>query len=72
MLTKEDLELLSQMLDEKLDKKFDEKLAPIYQELNEIKEEAHITRVSLNSVLECIDVYFRKEYPLPADKKKII
>ncbi len=72
MLTKEDLELLSQMLDKKLDEKLDKKLKPIYQELSEIKEEAHITRETLNTVVEWIDVYFRKDYPLPADKKKII
>ncbi len=64
MLTKEDLELLSNM--------FDEKLKPVYQELKEMKEEAHITRETLNTVVEWIDVYFRDEYPLPADKKKII
>ncbi len=72
MLTKEDLKLLSDMLDEKLDKKLDEKLAPIYQSLKEIKHYELVTRESLNSVIEWIDVYFRDQYPLPAKKKKII
>lgn len=64
MLTKEDLQLLSQLMDEKLE--------PIKKELSEIKEHAEISREVLNSVVDWIDVYFRKDYPFPADKKSIV
>lgn len=64
MLTKEDVQLLSQLMDEKLE--------PIKKELSEIKEHAEISREVLNSVVDWIDVYFRKDYPFPADKKSIV
>lgn len=75
MLTKEDIQMLSQLMDEK----FDEKLKPIYEHLDKvderldaIEENTEVTRDVLNSVVEWIDIYFRKEYPFPADKKSII
>ncbi len=85
MLTKEDLDLLVQLIRKENEpikqqlneiteqiKTTKEDISSIKQELKEMKEEAHITRETLNTVVEWIDVYFRDEYPLPADKKKII
>lgn len=68
MLSKEDLQLLSQLMDEKLD----EKLKPIKEELSEIKENTEITRSVLNEVVKWIDVNFRDDYPFPTEDKKAI
>ena len=68
MLTKEDIQLLSQLMDEKLD----EKLKPIKEELSEIKENTEITRSVLNEVVKWIDVNFRENYPFPTEDKKAI
>lgn len=46
-------------------------LSDINTVLAKIKHEEKITRGSLNSVLEWIDVYFRKDYPLPVEKRII-
>ncbi len=76
MLTKEDIQLLSQLmdekLDEKLDKKLDEKLKPIKEQLEGIKEDTEITRVAVNEVIKWIDINFRDEYPFPVEDKKAI
>ena len=69
-----------------MDEKLDEKLKPIDGRLNSIEgrldiieerldtieENTEITRDVLNSVVEWIDIYFRKDYPFPADKKSIV
>lgn len=68
MLTKEDIKLLSQLMDEKLD----QKLKPIKEELSEIKENTEITRSVLNEVVKWIDVNFREDYPFPTEDKKAI
>lgn len=68
MLTKEDIKLLSQFMDEKLD----QKLKPIKEELSEIKENTEITRSVLNEVVKWIDVNFREDYPFPTEDKKAI
>lgn len=68
MLTKEDIQLLSQLMDEKLD----QKLKPIKEELSEIKENTEITRSVLNEVVKWIDVNFREDYPFPTEDKKAI
>lgn len=72
MLTKEDLQLLSQLMDEKLDKKLDEKLKPIKEQLEEIREDTEITRVAVNEVIKWIDVNFRDDYPFPVEDKQAI
>lgn len=72
MLTKEDLQLLSQLIDEKLDKKLDEKLKPIKEQLEEIKEDTEITRVAVNEIIKWIDVNFRDDYPFPVEDKQAI
>lgn len=72
MLTKEDLQLLSQLMDEKLDKKLDEKLKPIKEQLAEIREDTEITRVAVNEIIKWIDVNFRDDYPFPVEDKQAI
>ena len=51
MLTKEDIQLISQLLDEK----FDEKLKPINERLDTIEENTEITREATNYLLELVD-----------------
>ena len=68
MLTKEDIQLISQLLDEK----FDEKLKPINERLDAIEENTEITRSVLNEVVKWIDVNFRDDYPFPTENKKAI
>ena len=64
MLTKEDIELLSQLMDEKL--------KPINERLDAIEENTEITRVAVNEIIKWIDVNFRDEYPFPVDEKQAI
>lgn len=72
MLTKEDLELLSQMMD----KKFNDKLTPINKQLNQmqedieiIKEDTQEVRVTVEEICKWIDQNFDYKYPFPIDKK---
>lgn len=68
MLTKEDLQLLSQLMDEKLE----EKLKPINERLDAIEENTEITRVAVNEIIKWIDVNFRDDYPFPIEDKQAI
>ena len=77
MLTSEDIQLLSDLLDKKLDEKLDDKLKPINERLDKveerldvIEENTEITRIVLNEVVKWIDFYFRDEYPFPVDIDK--
>lgn len=82
MLTKEDIQLLSQLMDEKLDNKLspihqrldkiDERLDGIDERLDAIEENTEITRSVLNEVVKWIDVNFRDDYPFPTEDKKAI
>ncbi len=85
MLTKEDLDSLIQVIrkeNEPIKQQLNEltqqmqttkkDIVSMNEKLEKIMEAEEITRGALNSVLEWIDVYFKKDYPLPADKKKII
>lgn len=63
MLTKEDLNLLSQMMDEKL--------APIKEDLEIIKEDAQEVRLTVEEICKWIDLNFDYKYPFPIDKKII-
>ncbi len=85
MLTKEDLDLLVQVIrkeNEPIKQQLNEltqqmqttkqDIVSMNEKLEKIMEAEEITRGSLNSVLEWIDVYFRKDYPLPAKKENII
>lgn len=57
MLTAEDLQAISDLMDKKL--------API-------KEDTEITRDTVNSVVEWIDFYFRDERPFPVDEDEAV
>lgn len=70
MLTKEDLQLLSGLMDEKL-KPINERLDNMQEQLDEIKENTEITRDVLNEVVKWIDSNFRDDYPFPVEKQII-
>lgn len=70
MLTKEDLQLLSGLMDEKL-KPINERLDNMQEQLDEIKENTEITRDVLNEVVKWIDSNFRDDYPFPVEKQVI-
>lgn len=55
MLTQEDLKALQSMIENIVDKKLDEKLEPIKQDLEEIKENAEITREATNYLLGLVE-----------------
>lgn len=71
MLTKEDIQLLSQLMDEKL-KPINERLDGIDERLDTIEENTEVTRSVLNEVVKWIDVNFRDEYPFPTEDKQAI
>ena len=71
MLTKEDLQLLSDMIDRKLD----ERLKPIQQDISRIKddtdtlkEQMEIIKYSTNELIRWVDTNFRHQYPFPVDR----
>jgi archaellum component FlaC len=78
MLTKEDLQLLSQLMDDKLEpinkrlNGIDKRLDGIDERLDTIEENTEITRSVLNEVVKWIDVNFRDEYPFPTEDKQAI
>lgn len=85
MLTKEDIQLLSQLMDDKLEPinkrlngiderldGIDERLNGIDERLDTIEENTEITRSVLNEVVKWIDVNFRDEYPFPTEDKQAI
>lgn len=78
MLSKEDLQLLSQLMDEKLKPindcldGIDNRLDGIDERLDTIEENTEITRSVLNEVVKWIDVNFREDYPFPTEDKKAI
>mgnify|MGYP004657211971 CR=1 FL=1 len=69
MLTPEDVQLLSELLDKKL-KPIDERLDSVEERLDTIEENTEITRTVLNEVVKWIDFYFRNEYPFPVNVDK--
>lgn len=77
MLTKEDLQLLSGLMDEKLKPinerldNMDNRLDNMQEQLDEIKENTEITRDVLNEVVKWIDSNFRDDYPFPVEKQII-
>lgn len=71
MLTKEDIQLLSQLMDEKL-KPINGRLDSIEEQLAEIKDDTEVTRSVLNEVVKWIDVNFRDDYPFPVEDKQAI
>lgn len=71
MLTKEDLKLLSQLMDEKLNP-INGRLDSIEERLEVIEENTEITRVAVNEIIKWIDINFRDDYPFPVEDKKAI
>ena len=71
MLTKEDIQMLSQLMDEKL-KLINGRLDSIEERLEVIEENTEVTRSVLNEVVKWIDVNFRDDYPFPVEDKKAI
>lgn len=77
MLTKEDLTLLSQMMDEKLTPinnrldKMDNRLDQIQDDIEQIKEDAQEVRMTVEEICKWIDLNFDYKYPFPIDKKII-
>lgn len=74
MLTKEDIQLLSAMIN----KTFDEKLDPINKRLDKIQEDIDIlkedtaeVRVTVEEICKWIDLNFDYKYPFPIDKHVI-
>lgn len=71
MLTKEDIQLLSQLMDEKI-KPINERLDKMDERLDVIEENTEITRVAVNEIIKWIDVNFRNDYPFPVEDKQAI
>lgn len=71
MLTKEDIQLLSQLMDDKL-KPINDRFDQVDERLYTIEKNTEITRVATNEVIKWIDKYFRNDYPFPADDKQAI
>lgn len=71
MLTKEDLKLLSQLMDETLNP-INGRLGSIEERLEVIEENTEITRVAVNEIIKWIDINFRDDYPFPVEDKKAI
>ncbi len=84
MLTKEDLQAISQLIkneiepinkrldgmDQRLDG-IDQRFDKIEETLEEMKEDAAITRDVTNSIGKWIEFYFGKEKPFPIDEDEI-
>lgn len=71
MLSKEDIQLISQLLDEKM-KPINERLNKMDERLDVIEDNTEVTRSVLNEVVKWIDVNFRDDYPFPTDTKEAI
>lgn len=78
MLTPEDIQLLSQLMDQKLKPinerldGMDKRLNGIDERLDTIEENTEITRVAVNEVIKWIDINFRDDYPFPTEDKPAI
>lgn len=71
MLSKEDIQLLSDMFDKKLD----EKLKPIQEDIAQMKEDIAIIKedtaaalYSSSELVRWVDINFRHKYPFPVDR----
>lgn len=76
MLTKEDIQLLSQLIDEKLEPmnnrldKMDNRLDKIEERLEAIEENTEITRAATNELVKWVEVNAdEKSNPFPVDRK---
>lgn len=84
MLTTEDINVLSQLMDEKLKpineqftdirkqiKDINEQISGINEQIADIKEDTEITRIATNTVVEWVDTYWKHKFPYPVDKENI-
>lgn len=68
MLSKNDLQAISELMESKLEplnKRFDK----IEERLERIEEDTEITREATNSIIEWIDFYFKEEKPFPIENE---
>ena len=63
MLSAEELQQISEILDKKLDP-IKEDISEVKENIRELKEHTEVTRYAANLAVEWIDTYFRDEYPL--------
>mgnify|MGYP001086296304 FL=1 len=77
MLTNEDLQALSSLMDKKLEPinsrldNMDQRLDRMEEDIAIIKEDGQITREVINDIGEWVDYYFHKDKPYPIDKEEI-
>ena len=67
MLTKEDMQLLSDMFDEKL-KPIQEDIAQMKEDIAIIKEDTAAALYSSSELVRWVDTNFRHKYPFPIDR----
>lgn len=85
MLTPEDMQLLSELMDKKLEPintkldkieerldNVEERLDNVEERLDSIEENTEITRAVANELVEWVDFNFHKEYPFPVKKIEVI
>lgn len=70
MLTNEDLQALSNLMDDKLEP-INKRLDNIENRLDKIEEDCEITRDVTNKLGEWVDFYFHEEKPYPLDDDEI-
>ena len=66
-MNEKDFERIAAIIDAKLETKLTEKLAPVFEALDELKEGETITRSVVNSLLEwaeCASVMTKVDFPL--------
>ena len=77
MLTNEDLQALSSLMDKKLEPinsrldNMDQRLDRMEEDIAIIKEDGQITREVTNDIGEWVDYYFHEDKPYPIDKEEI-
>jgi tetrahydromethanopterin S-methyltransferase subunit G len=67
MLTNEDLQALSSLMDQKLEP-INARLDKIETRLDKIEEDGEITREVTNKIGEWVDFYFHDDKPYPLDE----
>lgn len=67
MLTKEDLKLLSDMMDQKLDP-IKQDISQMKEDIGLLKEEMEVIKYSTNELVRWVDTNFRHQYPFPIDR----
>ena len=67
MLTNEDLQALSSLMDKKLEP-INTRLDKIEERLEKIEEDGEITREVTNKIGEWVDFYFHDDKPYPLDE----